>query len=83
MTRNGPEADFTACDTATLNRFFRWYYDEHGQGGTSTKQRNLRHLFTWLEAEYGHPHPYTDVLALVPTRSCPWLKCSYRVVLRP
>lgn len=26
------------------------------------KQRNLRHLFTWLEAEYGHPHPYTDDL---------------------
>jgi len=45
-----------------LNRFFRDYHATHGQGGTNTKQRNLWHLFTWLEAEYGHPHPYTDGL---------------------
>jgi hypothetical protein len=32
------------------------------QGGTNTKQRNLRHLFTWLASEYGHPHPYSDAL---------------------
>lgn len=63
MTREGLEADFTGCDTAVLNRFFRWYYGNYGQGGTNTKQRNLRHLFTWLEAEHGHPHPYTDHLA--------------------
>jgi hypothetical protein len=24
--------------------------------------RNLRHLFSWLAAEYGHPLPYTDGL---------------------
>lgn len=63
MTREGLDTDFTGCDTAALNRFFRWYYGEYGQGGTNTKQRNLRHLFTWLEAEHGHPHPYTDDLA--------------------
>jgi integrase/recombinase XerD len=34
----------------------------HGQTGTNTKQRNLRHLLTWLEGAYGHPHPYTDQL---------------------
>ena len=27
-----------------------------------TRQRNLRHLFTWLEEAYDHPHPYTDAL---------------------
>lgn len=62
MAQAGLEADFTGCDTAVLNRFFRWYRDSHSQGGANTKQRNLRHLFTWLAAEYGHPHPYTDAL---------------------
>jgi site-specific recombinase XerD len=62
MTKTRMESDFTGCSTADLNRFFRWYYDKHGQGGTNTKQRNLRHLFTWLAAGYDHPHPYTDEL---------------------
>lgn len=62
MAEEGIHKDFTGCDTATLNKFFRAYYDSHSQGGTNTKQRNLRHLFTWLETEYGHPHPYTDGL---------------------
>jgi integrase/recombinase XerD len=62
MTSAGLEADFTDCDTATLNRFFRGYLASHSQGGTNTKQRNLRHLFSWLAVEYGHPHPYTDGL---------------------
>src|SRR5579862_676930 len=51
MTSDGVDGDFTACDTGVLNRFFRDYHAAHGQGGTNTKQRNLRHLFTWLEAE--------------------------------
>jgi integrase/recombinase XerD len=62
MTSAGLEADFTGCDTAVLNRFFRGYLASHSQGGTNTKQRNLRHLFSWLAIEYGHPHPYTDGL---------------------
>jgi integrase/recombinase XerD len=62
MTGTGLETDFTGCDTATLNSFFRSYLGEHSQGGTNTKQRNLRHLFTWLENTYDHPHPYTDDL---------------------
>src|SRR5215471_12831101 len=62
MTATGLETDFTGCDTATLNRFFAGYLTAHSQGGTNTKQRNLRHLFTWLEQAYGHPHPYTDGL---------------------
>ena len=56
------KVDFTGCDTAVLNRFFRAYHSAHSQGGTNTKQRNLRHLFTWLEGAYGHPHPYTSAL---------------------
>jgi integrase/recombinase XerD len=63
MTAKKIDGDFTACDTAVLNRFFRDYHAAHTRGGTNTKQRNLRHLFTWLEAEYDHPHPYTDELS--------------------
>jgi site-specific recombinase XerD len=62
MTRQGIEEDFSACDTPMLNRFFRDYQAANGQSGTNTKQRNLRHLFTWLEDEYDHPHPYTPRL---------------------
>jgi integrase/recombinase XerD len=62
MTGQDNDGDFTVCDTALLNRFFSDYFAGHGQGGTNTRQRNLRHLFTWLEKAYGHPHPYTDDL---------------------
>jgi site-specific recombinase XerD len=62
MSAEGIEAEFTGCGTATLNRFFAAYHAAHGQGGTNTKQRNLRQLFTWLEREHDHPHPYTDEL---------------------
>lgn len=55
-------------DTATLNRFFRWYYEtqdvpksQDGKGGytggTNTVQRNLRALFAYLAEEYEHPDP--------------------------
>jgi integrase/recombinase XerD len=44
-------------------QLFHDYNAAHTRGGTNTKQRNLRHLFTWLEAEYDHPHPYTDELS--------------------
>ena len=63
MTSKAIAGDFTACDTATLNLFFRDYYSSHSRGGTNTKQRNLRHLFTWLDSEYDHPHPYTGDLS--------------------
>jgi hypothetical protein len=72
MTSAGLEADFTGCDTAVLNRFFRWYHDSHSQGGVNTKQRNPQHLFSWLAVEYGHPHPYTDALVrYAPVKSRP------------
>lgn len=72
MTEKKIDGDFTACDTALLNGFFRYYDAAHTRGGTKTKQRNLRHLFTWLEAEYDHPHPYTDDLSrYAPARSGP------------
>lgn len=59
MTANGIEGDFTEADTALLNRYFREYYLEHGQGGTHTLQRNLLQLFNFLEQERDHPNPYT------------------------
>jgi site-specific recombinase XerD len=72
MTRTGLEADFTGCDTAVLNRFFAGYLAAHCQTGTNTKQRNLRHLFSWLEEAYGHPHPYVSGLQrYAPTRTRP------------
>src|SRR4051794_18741743 len=49
LSAQGISGDFTAVDTATLNRFFRWYYQEHDvpksqdgkggyTGGTNTVQ---------------------------------------------
>ena len=58
LTARGINGDFTVADTATLNRYFREYYLEHGQGGTHTLQRNLIQLFSFLERERGHPSPY-------------------------
>lgn len=71
LTARKTAGDFTTCDTATLNRFFRWYYQEHDvpksqdgkggyTGGTNTVQRNLRALFLYLAEEYDHPNPYND-----------------------
>jgi hypothetical protein len=39
MTASGIDGDFTAADTAMLNRYFREYYQQRGQGGTHTLQR--------------------------------------------
>ena len=62
MTAEGIDGDFTVADTAMLNRFLRDYFRQHGQGGTHSQQRNMRHLFSYLARETGHPHPYTDAL---------------------
>lgn len=62
MTANHVSGDFTEADTYMLNRYFREYYMEHGQGGTHTLQRNLLQLFNFLEHEREHPSPYTDRL---------------------
>jgi site-specific recombinase XerD len=62
MTAQGIDGDFTACDTGMLNRFFTDYLASCGQGGTNTRHRDLRHLFTWLEESHGHPHPWTAAL---------------------
>jgi len=59
MTTKKIDEDFTACDTAVLNRFFTDYRKGHIQGGTNTLQRNLAHLFGWLEQACDHPDPYT------------------------
>ncbi len=55
MSASAVDGDFTACDTAMLNRFFAEYLKDHTQGGTNTLQRNLAHLFEWLEDACGHP----------------------------
>ena len=62
MTAQGIEGDFTVADTGLLNRYFREYYLERGQGGTHTLQRNLIQLFNFLARERGHPTPYTEGL---------------------
>ena len=36
LTAKGIDGDFTVADTTLLNRYFREYYLEHGQGGTHT-----------------------------------------------
>lgn len=71
LTAQRVAGDFTSVDTATLNKFFRWYYQEHDvpksqdgkggyTGGTNTVQRNLRALFSYLAEEYDHTDPYQD-----------------------
>lgn len=60
MATEGMAEDFLSVDTATLNLFFRWYFNGHEQGGTNTVQRNLRPFFTWMEAEYDVANPYRD-----------------------
>jgi integrase/recombinase XerD len=62
MTAGNVDGDFTVCDTAMLNRFFAAYLKAHTQGGTNTLQRNLAHLFAFLDEVYDHPSPYTDRL---------------------
>lgn len=63
--------DFSSVDTATLNKFFRWYYQTHDvpksqdgkggyTGGTNTVQRNLRALFRYISEEYDTADPYAD-----------------------
>jgi hypothetical protein len=39
MAANGIDGDFKVVDSAPLNKFFREYYLERGQGGTHTQQR--------------------------------------------
>ncbi|MET7296327.1 tyrosine-type recombinase/integrase [Streptomyces griseoloalbus] len=60
MTRERLQGDFTGLTTATLNTFFRAYYDSHDRGGTNSVQRNLRTFFSWLEDEFDVPNPYRD-----------------------
>jgi site-specific recombinase XerD len=62
LTANGINGDFTVADTALLNKYFREYYLERGQGGTHTQQRNLIQLFNYLQREQGHPSPYCNAL---------------------
>jgi hypothetical protein len=62
LTAKGIDGDFDVVDIQLLNRYFREYYLEHGQGGTHTAQRNLIQLFNFLRRERNHPTPYTDGL---------------------
>lgn len=62
MSAANIEGGFSVVDTVMLNRFFRDYFRQHGQGGTNAQQRNLRHLFNFLQREEGLVHPYTDDL---------------------
>jgi hypothetical protein len=62
LTARRIDSDFTVADTALLNRYFRGYCPQHGQGGTHTLQRNLIQLFSFLARERGHPTPYTHGL---------------------
>ena len=60
MSAANIDGGFGVVDTAMLNHFFRDYFRRHGQGGTNAQQRNLRHLFNFLQREEGLAHPYTD-----------------------
>jgi hypothetical protein len=55
MSQQGTDGDFTVCDTALLTGSSATTSPRTARGGTNTRQRNPRHLFTWLEDTYGHP----------------------------
>jgi hypothetical protein len=55
-----------------LNEFFAAYRNSHSQGGTSTRQRNLHHLFKWLALRYGHPDPWTGEVFPQVCQRCGW-----------
>ena len=42
MTQKKIDGDFTACDTALLNRFFRDYNSAHTRGGVIPPRRSIR-----------------------------------------
>jgi site-specific recombinase XerD len=66
------DGDFTACDVEMLNEFFSAHRNSHSQGGTSTRQRNLHHLFKWLPLRYDHPDRWTgDMVRYGPVKSRP------------
>lgn len=52
--------DYTDLTAEVLNTYFSAYRAAHGQGGTVTKQGNLRPFCTWLAEEFDLPDPYTD-----------------------
>jgi integrase len=61
LTEVGFAGDFTAVDnTGTLNGYFAAYQRARGQGGTVTKQGNLRQFFAYLAEEYEIADPYAD-----------------------
>ncbi len=55
MTERRIDGDFNVADTALLNRYFREYYLERGQGGTHTAQRNPIQLFSFLQRDRATP----------------------------
>ena len=79
MTTKGIDGDFTVADTALLNRFLRDYFRQHGQGGTHSQQRNMRHLFSYLAREgatpplHGQPAPLQRAEAAPPGNPLPGL----------
>ena len=60
LTETGFAGDFTEVDAEVLNGYFAAYLRAHGQGGTVTKQGNLRPFCAWLAYEFDSPDPYTD-----------------------
>jgi len=60
LTKTGFAGDFAAVDTETLNRYFATYHETHHQGGTVTKQGNLRVFCRWLAEESDSADPYID-----------------------
>ncbi len=57
MSAANIDGDFTVVGTAMLNRCFRGYFRQHGQGGTNAQERNLRNLFNSCGSYSRMPSP--------------------------
>ncbi|MDQ1305163.1 MAG: hypothetical protein QG671_993 [Actinomycetota bacterium] len=58
LTRTDVPTGFDALDVGQLNAYLADYRARNGQGGTVTKQSNLRVFFAWLSHEYQTENVY-------------------------
>jgi hypothetical protein len=80
MTASETDADFTACDTTVLNRFFADYLRTHTQGGTKTLQRNLARLFALVVWREVIKHEIASTMAALDRFIWPSFKVELEVI---
>lgn len=60
LTEQNFAQGFEAVDVSHLNGYLVWYRSRNDQGGTVTKQGNLRPFFAWVADSFDIPNVYLD-----------------------